>query len=523
MTRTRRDVLIGASSLGLGLALAPSAALSAPEQPFSLGVASGEPWPDNVVLWTRLVRDIHAPNGGMGASPVEVTWEVARDEHMKDIVRSGVTLAMPEVAHSIHLEVGGLEAQRWYWYRFRADGVQSPIGRTRTAPAPGAPLTSLSFTAACCQHWMYGNWAAYSRMVEEKIDFILHLGDYIYEAPSSSPAAVKQIVREVPFEVPKTLADYRHVHAHYKTDPAIQAAHAAFPWIMTWDDHEVENDYTAGSTEKRLARFDLLQQRAAAYQAYWEHMPLRLAQRPLGPDAIMYRRLAFGDLVDLVMLDERQYRSSLPCPPAPPQRDRSRRVAMDDCADALDPKRSMLGPDQERWLAKCLSEPARARWSVIGQQMLFAPHLTKTKEDKLAIRTDGWDGYAAPHQRMLDLIAARPNRDALVIGGDIHAFIATDVPAQRNDLGSQPIAAHVVVGPISSRLGDHAGLEASRPGNPHIKFADGRRHGYTRCSITRDRTLFEFRALDDVKDANSAIATMATFETEWGKAGLRQV
>ncbi len=523
MSHTRRDVMVGATSLGVGLALAPYAALSASEHPFALGVASGEPWPDGVVLWTRLVRDVRAPDGGMGPLPVEVTWEVARDERMSDIVRSGVTLAMPDVAHSIHLEVKGLEPARWYWYRFRASGVQSPVGRTRTAPAPGAALASSSFAAACCQHWMYGNWAAYRRMLEENIDFVLHLGDYIYESPSSSPAAVKQIVREVPFSVPKTLADYRGVHAFYKTDPAIQAVHSAFPWIMTWDDHEVENDYTGSSTERRLPRFELLQQRAAAYQAYWEHMPLRLAQRPLGPDAIMYRRFAFGDLIDLVMLDERQYRSVLPCPPAPPQRDRSRRVAIDDCADAFDPKRTMLGMDQEQWLAKCLSEPARARWSVIGQQMLFAPHFSRTKEDKLAIRTDGWDGYAASHQRMLDMIAARPNRDTLVIGGDIHAFIACDVPAKRDDLGSQAIASHVVIGPVSSRLGDHESLEASRPHNPHIKFADARRHGYTRCTLTRERALFEFRALDDVREANSSISTMASFETEWGKAGLRQV
>ena len=523
MTLTRRDVIVGATSLGLGLALAPRAAFSAPEQPFSLGVASGEPWPDNVVLWTRLVRDGQAPDGGMGTLPVEVTWQVARDEHMKDVVRSGVTLATADVAHSVHVEIGGLEPARWYWYRFQAIGVQSPIGRTRTAPALGASLSSVSFVATCCQHWMYGNWGAYRRMVEEKIDFILHLGDYIYESPSSSAAAVKQIVREVPFGVPKTLADYRRVHAHYKTDPAIQDAHAAVPWIMTWDDHEVENDYTGNSTEHRLPRFERLQQRAAAYQAFWEHMPLRLAQRPLGPDAIMYRRLAFGDLVDLVMLDERQYRSALPCPPAPPARDRSRRVAIDNCADSLDPNRSMLGMDQERWLAKTLSEPARARWSVIGQQMQFVPHFSKTKEDKLAIRTDGWDGYAAAHQRALDMIAARPNRDTLVIGGDIHAFIAADVPAKRNDPSSSPIASHVVVGPVSSRLGDHNSLAEAMPHNPHVKFADARRHGYTRCTIERDRSLFEFRALDDVKDANSGITTLAGFETEWGKAGLKRV
>lgn len=522
MSYTRRDVLVGATSTGLACSFAPCTAISAAESPFSLGVASGDPWPDGIVIWTRLVRDALAPDGGMGASPIEITWEVARDERMGDIVRSGVTLAMPELAHSSHVEVRGLDPARWYWYRFRAGRAESPTGRTRTAPAPNTALSHLRFAAAACQHWMYGHWAAYRRMVEEEIDFVLHLGDYIYEAPSSNRAAVKQQVREVPFGIPKTLSDYRRMHALYKSDPAIQAAHAAFPWIAIWDDHEVENDYAAGRSPERTAPATFLQQRAAAYQAYWEHMPLRLAQRPNGPDALLYRRFAFGDLIDLMMLDERQYRSPLPCPPPPPRPDRNRIVSLDECSEAAEAARTMLGEDQELWLANCLSEPARARWVVLGQQLVFAPLLWKLGA-KLGIRTDGWDGYAAPHQRILDRIAARRNRDTLVLGGDIHGFIAADVPAQRNDLRSPAIASHFVTGPLSSPLADHARFMASLPENPHVKFVDARRHGYTRCTLARDRALFEFRAVDDVKDPDSGLATLAAFETEWGKPSVRRL
>ena len=239
---TRRTVLAGAAGIALSTSLAATPVRSSPGGLFKLGIASGDPWPDGVVLWTRLVRDALVADGGMGEAPVEVAWEVARDEGLRDVVRSGVTLAMPEVAHSVHVEVGGLEPGRSYWYRFRAENTESPIGRTRTAPAPGQQVPRLRFAAVACQHWMYGNWAAYHRMAAEDLDFVLHLGDYIYEAPSSSAAAVKQKVRDVPVGVPKTLADYRRMHSWYKTDPAIQTVHAAFPWIAIWDDHDVEND-----------------------------------------------------------------------------------------------------------------------------------------------------------------------------------------------------------------------------------------------------------------------------------------
>lgn len=519
---TRRDTLAGAIGIGLSASLAASPVRSSSGSIFKLGIASGDPWPDGVVLWTRLVRDAVAADGGMGEAPVEVVWEVARDERLQDVVRTGVTLAMPEFAHSVHVEVSGLEPGRSYWYRFRAENTESPIGRTRTAPAPGQQVSRLRFAAAACQHWMYGNWAAYHRMADEDLDFVLHLGDYIYEAPSSSQAAVRQKVRDVPIDVPKTLADYRRMHSWYKTDPAIQSAHSAFPWIAIWDDHDVENDYAGNQAPGRPPTAAFLRQRAAAYQAYWEHMPLRTAQRPLGPDALLYRRLAFGDLIDLIMLDERQYRSPLACPPPAPQLDRNRLVSASECADAFDPKRTMLGLDQESWLARCLTEPARGRWLLLGQQLIFSP-FARMLESGTGLDTDGWGGYAAAHQRIVDLIAARPSRDTVVLGGDIHGFVASNVPARHQDMHPDVVAAHIVCGAISSRLGDHSNYVASLPNNPHIQFVDAQRHGYTRCTFTRDRASFEFRAVDDIRNPVSGLSTLATFETEWGVAGLRRV
>lgn len=519
---TRRDMLAGAAGIGLSTSLGVNQARSNTGGHFKLGVASGDPWPDGIVLWTRLVRDALAADGGMGETPVEVIWELARDERFQDIARTGVTLAMPELGHSVHVEVGGLEPGRAYWYRFRSGGDESPTGRTRTAPALGQQVPRLRFAAAACQHWMYGNWAAYRRMAEEDLDFVLHLGDYIYEAPSSSAAAAKQKVRDVPFDVPKTLADYRLMHSWYKTDPAIQQAHAACPWIAIWDDHDVENDYAGNHAPARPPTAAFLRQRAAAYQAYWEHMPLRSAQRPLGPDAQLYRRLAFGDLVDLVMLDERQYRSPLACPPPAPKLDRNHLVSAGECADAFDPQRTMLGLDQEAWLARCLAEPARARWLLLGQQLMFSPFERK-RGSGTGFDTDGWGGYAAAHQRIIDLIAARPNRDTVVLGGDIHGFVASNVPARRQELRSNPVSAHIVCGAISSRLGDHRNYVASLPENPHIQFVDAERHGYTRCTFTRDSASFEFRAVDDVRDPASGIATLAAYETKWGIAGLQRV
>jgi alkaline phosphatase D len=426
---TRRALL-----LGLGATGALATCSTAPRfagNPFTLGVASGDPLASAVVIWTRLASDpLHG--GGMTAASVEVDWQVAVDERLQQVVRRGTALAHPDFAHAVHVDVEGLEPGRWYWYRFAVGSHLSPVGRMKTAPV-AAGLDRLRFAFASCAHWEHGYFTAYRHMASEDLDFVLHLGDYIYEYSSAGTALAERRPRLQPPGLAKTLADYRTLHALYKTDPDLQAAHAAAPWIVTWDDHEVQNDYANGSGQERTPPALFLQQRAAAYQAYWEHMPLRLAQRPAGPDVRLYRRFDFGDLVQLSVTDGRQYRSPLPCPRLPPAKNNARVVDVEDCPDHLDEARSMLGPAQERWLLDGLGR-SQAQWNVIGQQVLMA-RLDQKPGPGRAIWTESWDAFPAARRRLLGFLAERRIANPVVLSGDIHSFWADDLLADFDQPG----------------------------------------------------------------------------------------
>ncbi len=333
---TRRQVLAaGLASAGLLVVGGEGRAAAAPSSlppPFTLGVASGEPEPDGVVLWTRLAPQ-PLDGGGMPDRAVPVEWEIAADEGLRRVVRRGVAAALPQHAHTVHVEVGGLRPATWYWYRFRADGHLSRVGRTRTAPARSASPPRLRFAFASCQNFQDGFWPAYAGMAAEDLELVVHLGDYIYEGGVNAGAPRQHNSAEI-----VTLADYRNRHALYRGDPALQAAHAAFPWLLTFDDHEVENNYAGAIPENPAEASGFLARRAAAYQAYWEHLPLRRRQRPHGPDLLLYRQAAFGDLLELRLLDTRQYRTDQPCGDGLQVR----------CPAALDPAATMTGPAQER-------------------------------------------------------------------------------------------------------------------------------------------------------------------------------
>jgi alkaline phosphatase D len=267
------------------------------DYPFSLSVASGDPQPHGVVLWTRLAPHPLAEdgNGGMPPLKVPVYWEIAEDEDFGEVERRGEVFARPELAHSVHVEVRGLDPDHEYFYRFRAGSEWSPTGRTKTAPAPGASVAELAFAFASCQMYEHGYYTAYRRMSEENLDLVVHLGDYIYEIGPNQYVAQSGNVRTHNSPEIFTLPEYRNRHALYKTDEDLQAAHAAFPWIVTWDDHEVENNY-ADEVSQIDSEPDqdpevFLRRRAAAYQAYYEHMPLRRTSVPQGPDMQLYRRL----------------------------------------------------------------------------------------------------------------------------------------------------------------------------------------------------------------------------------------
>ena len=276
------------------------------DYPFKLGVASGDPLPDGVVLWTRLAPD--PLNGGMPDKRVPVQWQVATDEAFANVVREGATFASPELAHSVHVEVGGLRPAGEYFYRFRAGSELSPVGRTKTAPAFGASVAEMNFAFVSCQQYEHGYFTAYRHMSEEDLDLVVHLGDYIYEyGPNQYVAPGGNVRTHVGPEI-VSLSDYRRRHAQYRTDEDLQAAHAAFPWAVTWDDHEVENNYADEIPEGGQSVEAFILRRAAAYQAYYEHMPLRRTSVPSGPDMQLYRRLTFGNLAEFNVLDTRQYR-----------------------------------------------------------------------------------------------------------------------------------------------------------------------------------------------------------------------
>ncbi|MGH9935091.1 MAG: alkaline phosphatase D family protein, partial [Blastocatellia bacterium] len=408
-TVNRRRFLIGAGALS-GLALAgqlPSYAqtrtVKFATDPFSLGVASGDPLPDGVVLWTRLAPD-PLNGGGMPPHGATVKWEIATDEQMKKVAQRGSTVASPEFGHSAHVDVRGLQPGRWYWYRFMVGSAVSPIGRTRTAPALNAQLGRLSFAFASCQHYETGYFTAYKHLADERLDLVVHLGDYIYEG---APVANRPRQHNSPEII--SLEDYRNRYALYKSDPNLKLAHAAFPWIVTWDDHEVDNNYASDVPEDSQTRSAFLERRAHAYQAYYEHMPLRRSSLPRGSELRLYRRLRFGDLAEFSVLDTRQYRTDQPCG------DGSKTL----CPEALDPKATMLGADQERWLFNNLDK-SKALWNVIAQQVMVARWDSGPGPER-RLSMDKWGAYPAALNRLLKLLHERKPSNPIVITGDIHS------------------------------------------------------------------------------------------------------
>jgi alkaline phosphatase D len=508
----RRQFLATGMALGGACVLPPIARRAGAQPrwsttPFRLGVASGYPLPGGVVLWTRRAPAPLAPGGGMSREPVTVEWEVAGDQAMAGVVRRGSVVATADWAHSVHAEVNGLAPGRWYWYRFRAGGEVSPVGRTRTAPAGDVLIDRLRFAFASCQHYEQGFYGAYHRMLADDLDLIVHLGDYIYESSWG-----RAHVRTHGAPEPHTLEDYRVRHALYKTDADLQAAHALCPWLVTWDDHEVANDYADDRSQFAHPREWFLARRAAAYQAYYEHMPLPRQMVPFGPHLRLYYRAAFGSLAQFHVLDNRQFRSHQPC--AAPGRGGS---AVGECPERRDPRLTMLGEVQERWLEWSLDQ-SRARWNVLAQQTVMAQVDRKPGEGQ-EFWTDGWDGYPAARRRLLESLGARKPANPVVIGGDVHSFWVTDLKPDFDDARSPVVATEIAGTSITSQFGSQAALDARRVDNPHVKFADGTRRGYVRVELTPRRLQADLRAMRGVSQPREGVDTLATFVVDDGQPG----
>lgn len=485
------------------------------DYPFSLGVASGDPLPDSVVLWTRLAPQPLQTDGGMPPLDVPVQWQVATDETMRRVVAQGSAIAAPDWAHAVHVVVEGLQSDRWYWYQFKVGNALSPVGRTRTAPAADATPEQLAFAFVSCQNYEHGYFTAYRHLAQEDLNFILHLGDYIYEY-AANPNADNP--RQHPDVETTDLATYRLRYALYKLDPDLQAAHAAFPFICTWDDHEVENDYANGESENFDPVADFLRRRAAAYQAYYEHLPLRPVSRPQGSNLRLYRRFNFGDLVQLSVLDTRQYRSDQAC-------DGNGRgggqLISAECRDRRAPDRTMLGQQQEGWLLESLAI-SHAHWNAIAQQYLVA-ELRQQADGQTAYWSDGWDGYPVTRQRILEFIRQQRPSNPVFVGGDIHSFWVSDLKSDFRDPNSPVVASEFVCTSISSNGIPYELIAPNLPANPHIKFFESRLRGYVRCQVDRQQWLSDLRVVETVKQPNTGIRTLATYRVENGQPGAVRV
>ncbi|MFE7772494.1 alkaline phosphatase D family protein [Streptomyces sp. NPDC057445] len=485
------------------------------QDPFTLGVASGDPMPGSVLLWTRLAPRPYEPGSGMPKARVQVRWELAHDARFTRVARRGNTTAHPEFDHSVHVDVTGLDADRVYYYRFRAGPWISPTGRTRTAPRPGARISGLKLAAVSCQAYHDGYFTAYRHLADEDLDVVFHLGDYLYEYAVNAVGGARNYTdRRLPAHFNRetvTLEDYRLRYALYRSDADLAAAHAAHPFVVTWDDHETENNYAGDTPENDVPPEEFLLRRAAAYRAYWENQPLRRPQQPQGPDMRLYRRLRFGRLAQFDILDTRQYRSDQAYgdgwqKPGP---------------ESEDPARTMTGAAQERWLLDGW-KASDALWNVVPQQVTFARRRDVPRPD-FRLSMDAWDGYPASRERILDGAEAAGIDNLVVLTGDVHVGYAFDLKKDFDDPASRTVGTEFVATSIASGK-DGADKPANwdnlTKANPHLKFYNGRR-GYVTVALTTEQARADFRTVSAVTTPGAPVTTAASFVTEVGNPGLR--
>ncbi len=486
---------------------ARSAAAPASGDAFPWGVASGDPTPSRVVLWTR-VAPPPRPDDRRLQKVRGVRYEVAADAGFRHIVRRGAAYALPLEAFTVHVEPAGLAPDTHYWYRFKWGASESRIGRTRTAPAPGSRRT-LRFAYVSCQNYTNGFFGAYADLADQDIDLVVHLGDYIYEGPGLGDFRVRD---HAPQRELFSLEDYRTRHAQYKTDPQLQDAHAAFPFLMTWDDHEFKDNYADLDLEPDQPLETVEARRAAAYLAYWEHSPLPRARKPVGKDMPLFRRAAWGDLATFHVLDTRQYRSN--------QIEACLAEELDAgyCPGALLDTRGILGATQRDWLFEGLTGAGSA-WNVVANQVGFAPFSTGNANVARRHSFDTWDGYVADRQGVLDFLAEHRLRNTVVITGDAHEHAVRNVPPSFRSLDGAPVATEF--------MGSSATSEGQTPPNttfggsarnPHQLFNDHHR-GYVLVTLEPGVWSAEFRGLTDVTKADTDAATIARFVVENGKPG----
>jgi alkaline phosphatase D len=439
-------------------------------------VASGDPTPESVVLWTRVT----VPAG----EAVSVKWVVASEPSLDSPVASGSVQATRDRDHTVHVEVPGLRPASTYWYAFSGGEERSPVGRTRTLPAPGDPAAGrLRLGVVCCAHWATGYFNAYARLAERDIDLAVHLGDYIYEAEAKREKWTR-------FHRPRgrclTLPDYRARHRQYKTDPDLQQLHARHPVVAVWDDHELAGNawWDGAAGHDPWTDGDWPRRRAAAVRAYREWMPSGL------PDAAdpfrVWRTVRLGPLADLLLLDTRLAGREEPAAGRRPVLGVRRR------------DRALLNPEQWRWLEGELGPAAAGRWSLVASQVVVAPiHLLAAGGavgrrlgavgGGLIVNSGQWDGYPEERERLLRLLAGRAG-EALVLSGDLHSSWVSQLgPA--TEFTAPAVSAPSFARALAPKVrGARSLLEAAvRRANPHVAWVETAGHGYLLLDVTADR------------------------------------
>lgn len=510
-TNRRQWLAFGAALASVPFLGQQSQAVETPtfkDNPFSLGVASGDPDHRGVVLWTRLAPEPLTPDGGMPAAAVRVNWSVAEDEGFKKVVAKGTQLATPQLGHSVHVELNELEPDRWYWYRFTVGDFVSPVGRTRTLPLPWKQANQLKFAVASCQNYEQGLFTAYEQMARDELDLVFHLGDYIYEYEAGRNGKVRtHLGKEI-----QSLGDYRVRLSQYRSDPLLREMHAQCPWFVTWDDHEFDNNYADEVSEQSgVDPQAFMLRRAAAYQAYYEMMPLRRRSMPRGPHLQLYRRAPFGRLADLMVLDTRQYRTDQP--------NGDRKSPLNDAA--LNPSNSMLGSEQKHWLYRSLIK-SQATWNVLAQQVMMGLVGFAKGDEPPVYSMDQWPGYAAERNELMQFMADRRVPNPVVLTGDIHSNWANELTVDGANPESPKVATEFVTTSISSGgngQDEPAFLEKLKSDNPFVKFHN-RQRGYIRCTVTPETWTSDYMVVDQVLKPGGTTAVRASFVVEAGDPTL---
>lgn len=487
------------------------------KDPFRLGVASGDPTPDGAVLWTRLAPEPLAEDGmgGMPNRDYTVRWEVAADDRFRRRVASGWDQARARWGHSLHIELTGLEPGREYFFRFKVGQWISPTGRTRTAPAADAMPEQFRMAFASCSQYEHGYFTAYRHLAESQPDLVLHLGDYQYEHRKDTYVAPGGNVRDHDGPETVTLANYRQRYAQYKSDPDLQAAHAAAPWLVVWDDHEVDNNWADEVPEEGAdvpAGEAFLARREAAFQAFWENMPLRRSSIPNGIDMQIYRRIEWGRLARFHMMDTRQFRDDQACGDGFRQ----------DCSAAWDEERSITGQAQEAWLLDGF-QSSNARWDLLGQQVFFAQRDGDEGPGKYT-SMDAWDGYVASRNRIVQGMLDHQVRNPVVLTGDVHRHWASEILADFDDPDSTPVGVELVTSSISSGGDGYDEVPENSSYleiNPHIKFRNTLR-GFVQTTITPDQLEVDFQVVPTVSEQGAALYTRRSYSVADGEHRLNQ-